>query len=196
MSLESGQIGHSSNRPEAAYTHPGSGGAHRASGGGKSGGAGKKELSADEKKQVEQLKSVDREVRAHESAHVGAGGGVVKGGASFQYQSGPDGQQYAVGGEVSIDASPVKGNPQATIQKMQMVIRAALAPAQPSGQDRSVAASASQAMAQAQQELTESKKAGGKGTGTAPKTGGYDNKGFSIQSKTAQTVSALINTFA
>jgi len=50
---------------------------------------------------------------------------------------------YAVSGEVKIDTSREK-DPKDTIRKMQQAKRAALAPAQPSGQDRSVAAGASQ----------------------------------------------------
>jgi hypothetical protein len=72
---------------------------------------------------------------------------------SFTYQRGPDGAQYAVGGEVSIDLSPVQGDPQATIEKMRIVRAAAMAPAEPSGQDRAVAAQAMQIMLQAQSEL-------------------------------------------
>jgi hypothetical protein len=70
---------------------------------------------------------------------------------------------YAVGGEVSIDCSPVKGDPQATVAKMQAIQRAAMAPADPSGQDRSVAAAAAAAAAQARQEMAQ-KTGGGKDT--------------------------------
>jgi hypothetical protein len=107
----------------------------------------------DEKRQIEQLKRRDTEVKTHEEAHVSAGGQYVRGGVSYEYQTGPDGKKYAVGGEVSIDASPVSGNPKATITKMQVVKRAALAPAQPSGQDMAVAAQATKEEANAQAEL-------------------------------------------
>lgn len=110
------------------------------------------ELNEEQKQQVNQLKKRDAEVKAHEQAHMAAGGGIVQGGASYQYTRGPDGKQYAVGGEVKIDLSSGK-TPEATIRKMQQVRRAALAPAQPSGADRSVAAQASQIEAQARMEL-------------------------------------------
>ncbi len=106
---------------------------------------------------VQELQKRDREVRAHEAAHVAAGGPYVRGGPSFQFTSGPDGKLYATGGEVSIDVSPVSGDPQATIQKMQTVERAAMAPAQPSSQDSAVAASASQEEAKARMEQMQSK---------------------------------------
>ena len=109
-------------------------------------------LSEQELKQLTELKARDREVRAHEAAHQ-AVGGQYAGAMSFTYQRGPDGAQYAVGGEVSIDLSPVQGDPQATIEKMRVVRAAAMAPAEPSGQDRAVAAQAMQIMLQAQSEL-------------------------------------------
>lgn len=103
-------------------------------------------------KELRDLKARDREVRAHEQAHQ-AVGGQHAGAVSYTYQRGPDGNQYAVGGEVSIDLTPVQGDPQATIEKMRTVRAAAMAPAEPSGQDRAVAAQAMQLMLQAQQEL-------------------------------------------
>lgn len=102
--------------------------------------------------QLADLKARDREVRAHEAAHQ-AVGGQYAGAISYVYERGPDGAQYAVGGEVSIDTAPVEGDPQATIEKMRTVRAAALAPAEPSPQDRAVAAQAMQLMLQAQSEL-------------------------------------------
>lgn len=106
-----------------------------------------------ELKILAELKARDREVRAHEAAHQ-AVGGQYAGAISYVYERGPDGAQYAVGGEVSIDTSPVEGDPQATIEKMRTVRAAALAPAEPSPQDRAVAAEAMQLMLQAQSELS------------------------------------------
>ncbi|MDV7392559.1 putative metalloprotease CJM1_0395 family protein, partial [Arthrospira platensis SPKY1] len=70
------------------------------------GSAGRGELSESELRELQQLQQRDREVRAHEMAHVAAGAGLVTRGASYTYQTGPDGQRYAIGGEVSIDTSP------------------------------------------------------------------------------------------
>ncbi len=88
-----------------------------------------------------------------------------------------DGKTYAVGGHVDIDASPVQGNPQATLRKAQTVQQAALAPADPSGQDQAVAAAVDQMAIQARTEINEKQAdgQGGKGreTGTAAgKAGG------------------------
>ncbi|MDR0528803.1 MAG: hypothetical protein LBG69_04245 [Zoogloeaceae bacterium] len=116
-------------------------------------------LSEDERREVEELKKTDRAVRQHEQQHLAASGGLAKGGASYTYQTGPDGQKYATGGEVQIDASAGK-TPEETLSRARRIRAAALAPADPSPQDRSVAAMASQmemeAMrAIAQQEMTD-----------------------------------------
>ncbi|MGI9387090.1 MAG: putative metalloprotease CJM1_0395 family protein, partial [Methyloligellaceae bacterium] len=91
---------------------------------------GSEELTEEERKEVEELKRRDREVRAHEQAHKSAGGSIA-GNPSFETVTGPDGRSYAVSGEVKIDTSPVPNNPDATIRKMEVVKRAALAPSQP-----------------------------------------------------------------
>ncbi|MDD9938974.1 MAG: putative metalloprotease CJM1_0395 family protein [Myxococcales bacterium] len=117
------------------------------------------EPTAQEKRQTRDLARRDAEVRAHEQAHAAAGGAHA-GHPSYQFEVGPDGRRYAVGGEVSIDTSPVSGDPEATIQKMQQVRRAALAPAQPSAQDRRVAARAGASIAEAQRELLEQEREG------------------------------------
>jgi hypothetical protein len=135
------------------------------------------ELSDEEKAQVEALKQRDQEVRRHEAAHAAAGGQFA-GAPTFSYTQGPDGKRYAVGGEVSIDLSPGR-TPEETARKADQIRAAALAPADPSGQDRAVAAAATQMKAQAQAEAAkqrqdEAKQADGEDEGSqgpgAPKT--------------------------
>jgi len=110
------------------------------------------ELDTADRRRVDELKSTDRTVRAHEAAHVAVGGSLVTSGASFSFETGPDGKRYAVAGEVSIDTS--KGRtPEETLARAQQVRAAALAPADPSGQDRAVAAAASQMAADARAEI-------------------------------------------
>ena len=106
------------------------------------------QLNEDELREVQQFAERDREVRAHEQAHLSAAGSRATSGASFTYVDGPDGKRYATGGEVSVDTSPVQGDPEATLRAAELIQRAALAPAEPSVQDRQVAAAAS-TMAQA-----------------------------------------------
>lgn len=118
----------------------------------------KKELSKEEKQEVQELKKRDAEVRAHEAAHVAAGGGNIRGGVNYASQTGPDGVKYAVGGDVSIDTSPVAGDPEATLKKAQSVRAAATAPSSPSSADMAVAAKASQMASNAMQEIAEERK--------------------------------------
>jgi hypothetical protein len=155
-------------------------------------------LTPDQKAEVEELKKIDAKVKAHEQAHKMAGGQYVRGSAHYNYKTGPDGKRYAVGGDVSIDASPEK-DPKKTIAKMETVIRAALAPADPSPQDRSVASKASQEESNARRELSQSETAGGNSTGSgkAPTgTGtGYGVTGRSSGSQ-AQSTQPGINLFA
>ncbi|MDY0269614.1 putative metalloprotease CJM1_0395 family protein [Trichloromonas sp.] len=105
-----------------------------------------------EAQQILQLARIDRQVRAHEAAH-SAAGGQYAGAPSYSYKQGPDGKRYAVAGEVPIDVSPVSGDPEASIQKARVVRAAALAPADPSPQDRQVAAAATRMEMKAQSEL-------------------------------------------
>jgi len=112
------------------------------------------ELTEEEKKKVQELQRRDREVRAHEAAHKTAGGSLA-GHPTFETVKGPDGRSYAVSGEVKIDTSEFPNNPDATIRKMETVKRAALAPSNPSGQDRQVAAEAESKIQKARQEKRE-----------------------------------------
>ncbi|CAK0748007.1 hypothetical protein CCP3SC15_1520001 [Gammaproteobacteria bacterium] len=114
---------------------------------------------------VQKLKSRDREVRAHEAAHLAAAGGFALGGPHFTYQRGPDGQLYAIGGSVNIDVSPVSGDPKATENKARIIRSAALAPNEPSGQDQAVAAAATQMAQKAEKEISQQQN----GTGTEGK---------------------------
>ncbi len=111
------------------------------------------ELSHDEKSVIDKLSKRDAEVRRHEQAHVAAAGSHVLGSPSYTYQVGPDGQRYAIGGEVQIDLSPVSGDPEATVQKAQQLQVAALAPSNPSATDRQVAMLASRMAREALQQL-------------------------------------------
>lgn len=110
------------------------------------------ELTQAEKQEVSKLKARDAEVVAHEQAHIAAASGINVSAPSYTYQIGPDGNRYAIGGEVSISFSQ-STDPEANLKKAQTMKAAALAPADPSSQDRSVARSADQLMAQARQEI-------------------------------------------
>ena len=114
------------------------------------------ELTEEEQQKVKEMKERHEEVRVHENAHKSAGGQYAAA-PTYTYETGPDGKRYITDGEVSIDIGEEK-DPQATIEKMQIVKRAAMAPAEPSGQDRKVYQEANQKEAAARQELAEDKK--------------------------------------
>lgn len=108
-----------------------------------------------EQKELEELQQRDLEVRSHEKAHASTGG-QYSGTPSYEYQTGPDGRRYAVGGEVSIDIS-AESTPEETIRKMQQVKAAALSPTEPSPQDLRVATEAIQRTVEARNEIIEAK---------------------------------------
>jgi len=118
-------------------------------------GVNASQLTPEQLRIVDELKQIDTNVRNHEMAHVAAGGAYITSGANFSYQRGPDGKNYAVGGEVGIDVAPIPGDPEATIRKMRQVRQAALAPGDPSPQDRKVAANAASQSLKSLSELTQ-----------------------------------------
>ncbi|MEM1027444.1 MAG: putative metalloprotease CJM1_0395 family protein [Planctomycetota bacterium] len=155
-------------------------------------------LDESEQQQVEELQARDREVRQHEQAHKAAAGQYATSGPTYSYQEGPDGKRYAVGGSVGIDASP-EATPEETIAKMQVVRRAALAPAEPSSQDRKVAAQASRTEQQARAELSAQRQKGTKGKETsAPDDGQRNPTPATAYGRTEQLeqVAASIDVFA
>jgi len=105
--------------------------------------------------QLTELKQRDAEVRAHEQAHASLGGQYASP-PQYEYERGPDGRRYAVGGEVSIDISEAS-TPEDTIRKAQQVKAAALAPAEPSAQDLRVATEATQITLEARTEIASAK---------------------------------------
>lgn len=113
------------------------------------------ELTPAERRRVQELKRIDAKVRAHEQAHLAAAGQYAQGGISYETKTGPDGNEYAVAGEVSLDTGKAE-TPRETIQKMRQVKAAALAPANPSPQDQSIAAEAAQALAEARRKQSTS----------------------------------------
>lgn len=123
-------------------------------------------VSSGDKEQQEQLQQQeleisrdlaerDREVRAHEQAHASIGGQYASA-PSYTYERGPDGRMYAVEGEVKIDTSPIPNDPEATLEKAEVIQRAALSVAEPSSADRAVAADARAMAAEARTQILQS----------------------------------------
>ena len=115
------------------------------------GGSFRDELTPAERAEVAKLAERDREVRAHEAAHMAAAGSMA-GGVSYTYEMGPDGRMYAVGGEVKIHV-PSSSSPEDALEKARQLREAAGAPSDPSGQDMAVASKASQMEARAMQQI-------------------------------------------
>ncbi len=100
---------------------------------------------------IQKLRMIEQKVKAHEMAHKTAGGELT-GPVHYKYQKGPDGRLYIVGGEVPIKIKEGK-TPEETIEIARKIKRAALAPADPSPQDRAVAARAAILEMKARMEL-------------------------------------------
>ena len=90
--------------------------------------------------ELQRLRAIEQRVKAHELAHKIAGGELA-GPVHYRYTKGPDGRLYITGGEVPLHLR--KGRtPEETVEITRKVRRAALAPSDPSPQDRAVAARA------------------------------------------------------
>jgi hypothetical protein len=111
------------------------------------------DMTLEQANELKRIQGKADKVVSHEGAHAMVGGTLMLGGPAFQYELGPDGEVYEASGQSRIDMSPLAGNPQATIFKMQHVKRAAMAPLNPSGADRVVASQADQIENQARNQL-------------------------------------------
>jgi hypothetical protein len=138
---------------------------------------GSQQLTADEMAEVAELAARDREVRIHEAQHAAAAGGMA-GGIEYDYERGPDGKMYAVGGKVRITVTPGQ-TPEETLAKARQLRAAADAPADPSGQDLAVAAKAGQMEAEALQKIAQKSRAAAShasGSRLPPSLRGLDRK--------------------
>lgn len=97
------------------------------------------QITPEEQQVVDELRNTDQKVRTHEQAHAAAGGHNVR----YEYEMGPDGRQYAVAGTTDIEVSAAANDPESKMAQASKLRDAALAPADPSGQDLAVAAKAS-----------------------------------------------------
>lgn len=102
--------------------------------------------------EISKLKARDTQLRQHEQAHHAASNGVDVSSASYTYQRGPNGVNYAVSGDVRIDSSAAS-KPEDRLAQAAMIIDVALAPADPTPADRAVAAKAQQMAQQARTEI-------------------------------------------
>ena len=115
---------------------------------------GEEELTPQEQREVSELKTTDAEVKAHENAHKAAAAGLSTSAPNYEYETGPDGKKYAVAGDVNVSYQS-SSDPEVNLKNAQQLRAAALAPADPSSQDRKVAMQAEREIAQARQEILE-----------------------------------------
>lgn len=128
-------------------------------------GSGKEKETPEELAAIRQLVNAEKKVVAHEQAHMSVGGQYA-GAASYGYTNGPDGKRYITSGEVPISV-PSTDDPEKMLVALKQVVKAALAPADPSPQDIKVAQSANAKLLSVNAEISvkkASKAYGGKGT--------------------------------
>ena len=102
--------------------------------------------TAAEEKLLGDLERIDKEVHEHEMQHYLMAQPYARSPEYF-YVIGPDGRRFAVSGLTAFDATPIAGDNDATIRKLDALVRAALAPREPSEEDRRVAATLEQLIA-------------------------------------------------
>ena len=97
-------------------------------------------LDASDRLEVQHLAARDQYVRIHEMRHA-ATLGMYAGRIHYNYQVGPDGKAYAVGGYTEVNNTPAPTKEMALAQA-RTIRRAAMAAGEASGSDRAVAAQA------------------------------------------------------
>lgn len=85
---------------------------------------------------LEKFKRIDAQVRSHEQVHATIGQTTTP--ISYNYQQGPDGKMYAVGGSVRFDTS-IPDDPKAAAFKLDQIAKAASGPVDPSSADTMIA---------------------------------------------------------
>lgn len=91
------------------------------------------ELSATEKADISRLQARDSAVKQEEKAHAAAAGPYGSA-PQYEYQIGPDGKAYAIGGHVDVGVS-LSGSAEDKERALATLQNAALAPNAPSGAD-------------------------------------------------------------
>lgn len=88
---------------------------------------------------LNKFKQTDAQIRSHEQIHASIGPTTSP--ISYNYQQGPDGKMYAVGGHVRLDTS-IPDDPKAAEHKLDQIKKAASGPSDPSGADLNIATQA------------------------------------------------------
>ncbi len=85
---------------------------------------------------LEKFKNVDANIRSHEQAHASLT--TTTSPIQYNYQQGPDGKMYAVGGHVRLDTS-MPDDPKAAAIKLDQIKKSATANSDMSGADANIA---------------------------------------------------------
>ncbi len=101
-------------------------------------------LGASDQELLRRLGARDAMVRGHESAHIMAAGPQARGPAEYTYQTGPDGNRYAVSGSVDIAVQSSPASEEDAARQAARAERAATAPGEVSLADTQVAMRARQ----------------------------------------------------
>ena len=88
---------------------------------------------------LEKFKTSDSNIRSHEQIHASIGHTTAP--ISYNYQEGPDGKMYAVGGHVRLDTS-IPDDPKAAAFKLDQIQRASSGPTNLSSTDTSISTQA------------------------------------------------------
>ena len=126
-----------SGHPQAVAENPGAVRGARPAGVASAGG----NLSAAEKAHIAELLQRDGQVRQEENAHAAIAGSAA-GPIQYEYQRGPDGRMYAVGGSVPIHAENPSGDPAEQRRLAGKIAAAAMAAINPSAADYAAASTA------------------------------------------------------
>jgi len=89
----------------------------------------------DYKRVLDKLKQSDSEIRKHEQSHASLGNTTSP--ISYNYQAGPDGKLYAVGGSVRLETS-IPDDPKQASYKLDRIAKARSGVVDPSGADAQI----------------------------------------------------------
>jgi hypothetical protein len=122
-------------------------------------------LTPRERMLLTELTREDREVRAHELAHYYTGRPWTAE-PEYWFVTGPLGGRFAVAGHVRFDLAPVAGDAKATMEKLEILRRAARAPAMPSTYDIKVVSEIERAIENLRNQMSEAGKPEARGQKT------------------------------
>jgi hypothetical protein len=114
--------------------------------------SGEVSLSEEEKERLEELRRRQNRIKRRHRTQAQVASKYTEGGPQYIYKRGPDGEMYAVKGEVEYDTTR-EDSPEQTIEKMKAIKKAVRATPEPTLEDKRVANEASQKLEEAKRKL-------------------------------------------